>query len=326
MLGTSADGYAPGVEGTNSNASGQGVRGIATGAFGSGVVGLASGPTTRFAVEGQNAADDPAATTYGVYGFSNGKLPGDNGRSRGVYGYAQSARARGVYGYATGLVASPTDEACGVYGSGATNIYGVYSDGDLGASGTKAFLQPHPHDPSLAVRFVCLEGNEAGTYFRGTAQLVNGTAEIPIPESWRLCSADEQITVQVTAVGGPAVLFVAEKSRERIVVQGSPDVAFDYHVNGVRQGYETIETVLPNGFFRPDVRGVPYGRHLSEGIRRILVQNGTLNPDFTPNEATAARLGWELSDPEDPDTWVEHPWVQDYVQGPAPAPFGAHNR
>ena len=34
-----------------------------------------------------------------------------------------------------------------------------------------------------------------------------------------------------------------------------------------------------------------------EGLRRILVENGILNPDFTPNEATAAKLGWKLVDP-----------------------------
>jgi len=34
-------------------------------------------------------------------------------------------------------------------------------------------------------------------------------------------------------------------------------------------------------------------------LRQLLVENGTLNSDFTPNEATAQRLGWKLIDPED---------------------------
>jgi hypothetical protein len=45
---------------------------------------------------------------------------------------------------------------------------------------------------------------------------------------------------------------------------------------------------------------VPFGTQFPEGLRRILVENGTLNADFTPNEATAARLGWELADPRPP--------------------------
>ena len=32
--------------------------------------------------------------------------------------------------------------------------------------------------------------------------------------------------------------------------------------------------------------------------RRILVENGTLNADFTPNMETAARLGWIPKEPE----------------------------
>lgn len=38
----------------------------------------------------------------------------------------------------------------------------------------------------------------------------------------------------------------------------------------------------------------------------MLVENGTLNPDFTPNEATAQRLGWKLVNPE--DIPVEQRW------------------
>ena len=30
-------------------------------------------------------------------------------------------------------------------------------------------------------------------------------------------------------------------------------------------------------------------------MRQILVDNGTLNPDFTPNLATASGLGWKLA-------------------------------
>jgi len=39
----------------------------------------------------------------------------------------------------------------------------------------------------------------------------------------------------------------------------------------------------------------------AEAMRRILVENGTLNADYTPNEATAAKLGWSLREAD------EHP-------------------
>lgn len=118
-----------------------------------------------------------------------------------------------------------------------------------------------------------------------------------IPESWALVSEAEGITVQVTAVGSPARVWVEERSRERIVVRADLDTDFDYQVNGVRRGYADPPTILPNEFFKPTLRGVPYGLQYPEAVRRILVENGTLNADFTPNEATAARLGWELAEP-----------------------------
>ncbi len=55
----------------------------------------------------------------------------------------------------------------------------------------------------------------------------------------------------------------------------------------------------------PEVLGVLYGTRYREAHRQILVENGILNPDFTPNEATAAMMGWTLRDPEPEDLMAE---------------------
>ena len=47
------------------------------------------------------------------------------------------------------------------------------------------------------------------------------------------------------------------------------------------------------------MRGVPFGTQYPNDLRDILVENGTLNADYTPNERTAQRMGWELKEPED---------------------------
>jgi hypothetical protein len=60
--------------------------------------------------------------------------------------------------------------------------------GDFVATGTKSFAQPHPADPTKQIWFVCLEGNEAGTYFRGTARLEGGRAVVPVPADFRAVS------------------------------------------------------------------------------------------------------------------------------------------
>jgi hypothetical protein len=73
-------------------------------------------------------------------------------------------------------------------------------------------------------------------------------------------------------------------------------VAFHYVVQGLRRGFEATSTIASNRTFVPTARGVPYGAQFTEDYRRILVENGTLNADFTPNEHTAARQGWRLAE------------------------------
>lgn len=90
---------------------------------------------------------------------------------------------------------------------------------------------------------------------------------------------------------------MVERSRERIVVASDLDCEVDVLVNGVRRGFAGFEPLRENRAFRPTVRGEPWGAWLPEGERKLLVENGTLRPDFTPDEATAAALGWTLADP-----------------------------
>jgi hypothetical protein len=232
-------------------------------------------------------------SNYGLYGYSASR--GVYGEApTGVYGKASTNTSTGVYGYAdfaTGTnygVRGQTRSAAG---------YGVFSQGDFGGTGSKYFVQPHPTDASKEIRFVCLEGNESGTYFRGSARIEGGQAVIEVPEEFSLVTEAEGLTVQVTPMG-PVQLWIEEKSLDRIVVCGDADVEFDYFVNGVRRGFSGHECIRPNQAWVPEVRGVPFGTQYPRALQRILIQNGILNPDLTPNEVTAARNGWALRDPE----------------------------
>ena len=271
-------GAADGVLAETENIGGRGVYGIASAAtgVGIGVRGDTAGDASARGVFGR--ASSPTGTTYGVRGdsFSTG--------GRGVFGFAQASSGT-VYG-----VLGSTNSSSG---------FGVFSNGDLGATGVKAFHQPHPSDPTKEVRFVCLEGNESGTYFRGSAMLSGGLAVVEVPEDFRLVTATEGLTVQVTPMG-PGSVWVEEKSLERIVIRGTADVELDYFVNGVRRGFADLPTIVENHAFRPAVRGVPFGTQLPAELRQMLVDTGILNPDLTPNEALAAELGWTLEEPELP--------------------------
>ncbi len=310
---TAADSTGCGVRGSAGSAAAIGVRGdnrsdepgaigvLGTTILGVGVQGEASGTSGGVGVKG--IASSPAPAVMGISTAMGGQ---------GVHGFAKGTSGVGVWGHgpgkagrgAVGVGAQAgvqgfgwTGSVAGVVGTHNGSGYGVFAEGGLGATGIKSFVQPHPADAATNIRFVCLEGNESGTYFRGTMQLRGGRAEIPIPEDWQLVSEDTGITVQVTPIRSLARIGIWEKSRERIVVVGDDDCTFDYFVNGVRRGFADVPLRTDNRAFRPTVRGVPFGQQYPPAVRQILVDNGTLNPDFTPNEHTAARLGWSLRDP-----------------------------
>jgi hypothetical protein len=279
-----------GVNGRSASTTGTGVYGEATATSGEtyGVYGTVNSP-------GAIGVYGSASEGVGVSGFSSlyRGVWGESVSNRGVYG--QSSTGTGVLGNAT----ASTGVTYGVYGwSQSPNGFGVYSASDFGGSGAKFFIQPHPSDPSKEIRFVCLEGNESGTYFRGSSQLDGGRAYIEVPEEFRLVSETDGLTVQLTARGPNAGLWIESSDLNLIVVVGNGDVQFDYFVNGVRRGFADHESFRENNAYVPEVRGIPFGTQFRPGHRQILVDNGILNPDFTPNERTAARMGWKLRDPK----------------------------
>ena len=249
-------------------------------------------------VVGELSNELAAPWSSGVQGINRGLHSGigvlgtHQGPGTGVYGTSNTGA--GVVGYTGGT-------------------YGVYSYNDLGASGLKTFVQPHPTDAAREIRFVSLEGNESGTYFRGSGRLQNGRAVIEVPEDFRMVSEEESLTVQITE-RGPHFLWVESSDLNHIVVRGAADIEFDYFVNGVRRGYRDFQTVRQSEMYVPTVRGETFGKDLPAPVRELLVENGTLNADFTPNEATAHRMGWDLRD-AGPDPTLRAPADQEIVRG-----------
>lgn len=185
--------------------------------------------------------------------------------------------------------------------------YGVYSAGRTGASGTKSFVDPHPTDPSKVIRYVSLEGNEPGTYFRGRGRFERGMARIPVPEDFRLVTDEEGLTVQVTPIGAMATVGVIRMDLNEILVQSSRNVEFSYLVQGVRK--TMVDAVQPIGEgteFMPRTPDATLPAYLSAEQKRRLIQNGTYRGDGTVNMETARRLGWDR-------VWEER-------TRPAPAP------
>lgn len=168
--------------------------------FGQGSTGLTPGTyANAAAVWGQTngirggafLAAGPSANTTVLQGFYSG--PSGNYDAVGVIGYCSPAAS---YGY-------------GVIGQG--NWYGVFANGNLGASGAKTFMIDHPLDPeNKYLRHFSIESPEVLNLYRGTVTCnASGEATVVLPSYFTAVNAD--ISYQLTAVGGPAAVYVASE-------------------------------------------------------------------------------------------------------------------
>ncbi len=262
-------GNAPAIQATN----------LSTGC--SGPCGVAATVSSGIAIYGTSATGSD-----GVYGTSS------DASGSGVHGFLSQnfAGSRAVFGEHAGTGGGIS----GVYGSvntTATGNYGVYSLGNMGASGTKPFVEPHPTDPTKVIRYVALEGPEAGTYFRGRAFVHKGTVEIEVPESFRIVTDEEGLTVHVTPMGR-AQVWVERADLNEIVLGASRDVLVSYIVHGVRRAFKEWQPVGEGAEYMPASPDARSPEGLSDEARRRLIANGTYNADGTVNMATAERVGW----------------------------------
>ena len=309
------DSFGAGVYG-QSNGGGAGLYGNGT-STGDGVYGRGDGAN---GVEGFSqfgtGVRGSSGTGYGVWGSSTtvDGVHGDsaNNGNSGVAGI-NSAQGNGVYGSSAGDpnsfdsgdgvhavgTATCSGQFCG-NGSFALQADGIASfsnlvsvGGDLNVAGSKNFVAPHPSDPSKEIAFAALEGPESGTYFRGTARLVGGYAEVDVPEAFRLVTSDRGLTAIATPSGAVATIACVSKDLEKVVFRGSADVEFDYVVYGVRAGWEDVDPIRPNRSFVPRRAADSRLAQLpAEAVRRLKA-SGILKDDGTVNEETARRMGWD---------------------------------
>jgi hypothetical protein len=280
-----------------------GVRGVVSGSADNitGVFGETVGSGANFGVKGGD--DVGSADSAGVLGYvasrtnyngSSGAfypagVRGEDGTASvgiGVMGFSQNVAVAGEL-----LDGSGNRIAEGWLGSGP--LYGVFSYGNTGATGTKSFIEPHPTDASKVIRYVSLEGPEAGTYFRGRGRFVNRQAVIDVPDNFRMVTEEEGLTVNITPMGGIASVGVISTSLDQIVAESSRDVEFSFIVYGVRRGYKDFEPIADGNEFVPRSPEEHIPMYLNAVQKQHLIDNGTYNADGTINMKTALRLGWD---------------------------------
>jgi hypothetical protein len=286
---------------TSSSVYTSGVRGVvdATSANISGVFGESTGNGANYGVKGYHdfATNNGAGVLGYLYDRTNATV---TFFPAGVRGEAGAAVANGIgvlgvgpYIGVSGGYINPSTGAEDTQASLGLASYGVYSNGDIGATGTKFFVEPHPTDAAKVIRYVSLEGPEAGTYFRGRGRFVNRQAVIDVPESFRLVTDEEGLTVHITPMGGVASVGVMSASLDRIVAASTSDVEFSYIVHGVRKGYKEYEPIIEGPEFVPQSADARIPASLNAVQKQHVIDNGTYNADGTVNMKTALRLGWD---------------------------------
>lgn len=282
--------------GTTSGNTAAGVAGWSTGTTGltNGVLGVGSSNSIGAAGVLGIATDGSVSAALTASG-------GDRHAGPGVIGITTSGQ--GVVGIVSGGGTGEAVTGIATNGSGVKLTQGflgyssttaVYGDGNIAKSGTVSFVEPHATDASKKVVYIALEGNEAGTYFRGRGKIQNGTAAIELPEDFRMVTQPEGLSIQVTPIGEMATVAVAQIGLDRIVVKGSRNVEFFYTVNGIRRGYGDFSSIEPNGKeYLPESPDARMSESWSPEIRSRLIANGTYKPDGSVNLETAQRLGWD---------------------------------
>ncbi len=106
----------------------------------------------------------------------------------------------------------------------------------------KSFIIDHPTDRTRYLVHATLEGPEGGVYYRGSARLDHGRAEITLPTYFESLTRREQRTVQLTNIDGfdPIAVIRQDGATVRdgrfVVGSSNPDStqAFDWEVKAVR--------------------------------------------------------------------------------------------
>lgn len=170
-----------------------------------------------------NAMAIRAFSTTPFAGSFQSTFPSNNARALvGLYnGGATSFNGVGVHGRAIAAAGF----GIGVLGEG--NSFGVFAQGNLGATGAKTFLIDHPLDPeNRYLRHYSMESPEVLNVYRGNVVLdANGEGVVTLPGYFDAININ--VTYQLTAIGAAA---------PELHVKTEVDAAGQFTVAGGRGG------------------------------------------------------------------------------------------
>ena len=191
-----------------------------------------------FGIFGQNSASPNIPSSFfasAVAGVGSIGVQGQtlNGQLPGVYG--QNLNSGFTYNNIAVLGSSNT--GVGVWGENLDgSFFGVYSIGDLGASGVKTFMIDHPGDPeNKYLKHFSIESDEILNVYRGIAAFdENGEAVVELKDYVELVNMN--FTYQLTMINGFAPVYIKEKvsNGQFVIAGGQPGLEVSWQLSGER--------------------------------------------------------------------------------------------
>jgi hypothetical protein len=160
------------------------------------------------------------------------------------------AHPSGITSGASGLFIKPVQAGTGTSGSLKYNT----GTSEITYDGAKTFVVNHPTNPEKHLVHACLEGPEAGVYYRGIGTIDGSSTTIELPDYVNHIASE--FTVQVTPIynGTVRTLNASCVSNNSFTVYGSSG-EFYWHVYGKRMSievepYKSSVTVNGDGPYR----------------------------------------------------------------------------
>ena len=149
----------------------------------------------------------------------------------GADGNMETAEALKVKG---GVVVDPTRGD--IHDSNLKNVTGQscsFTGSTINRQSWKGFDIEHPNKKGHRLRHICLEGPEAGVYYRGR---IKNEKMIRLPSYWKGLVNVDTITVQLQPIGAHQNIIIKRWDDEFIYLQGQGGMPINcfYHVFGER--------------------------------------------------------------------------------------------
>ncbi len=246
--------------------------------YGNGIVGIGNNSTSYYTFnDGSGHYGSGGAFTGAGCGVA-GWATRNNNNSVGVYGYYDGAGSNRDGCGVKGIASANSGRGYGVYGQG--NRYGVYANGNLGASGTKSFVIDDPRDPeNKIIKHYSIESNEVLNMYRGVIQLDgNGEATVTLPDYFNTININFSYTLTSIGVQSPNLFIKNEidNNGQFIIGGGKPNQKVSWVVYADRndpymQTYRDRETdiiekddnmqgkyLMPELYNQPPEKGIFY--------------------------------------------------------------------